>query len=77
MKESFIVYSLLVSGLSNCSQNLASLLVGVPIADKIGQNDGIPSSVHWSITGFFCVEYGVWINSATHCNFSVPVYCTY
>ena len=42
-KESFILYSLFVSGLSNWSQNLASLLVGVPIADKIGLNDGIPS----------------------------------
>ena len=43
-KEPFNVYSLLVSGLSNWSQNLASLYVGVPITDKIGQNDGIPSS---------------------------------
>ena len=43
-KESFIVYSLLASGLSNWSQNLAGLQVVVPIADKIGQNDGIQSS---------------------------------
>ena len=43
-KESFIVYSLFVNGFSNWSQNVASLWVGVPIADKIGRNDGIPSS---------------------------------
>ena len=43
-KESFIVYLLFVSGLSNWSQNLASLYVGVPIADKIWRNDGSPSS---------------------------------
>ena len=35
-KESFIVYSLFVNGLSNWSQNLASLQVRVPIAAKIG-----------------------------------------
>ena len=34
-KESFLVYLLFVSGLSNWSQNSASLQVGVPIADKI------------------------------------------
>ena len=28
----------------NWSQKLASLWVGVPIVDKVGQNDGIPSS---------------------------------
>ena len=43
-KESFIVYPLFVSVLSNWSQNLSSLLVGILIADKIGQHDGIPSS---------------------------------
>ena len=42
-KESLILYSLFVSGLSNWSQSLASLLVGAPFADEIGQNDDIPS----------------------------------
>ena len=42
-KESFIVYSLFVNGLSYLPQNLPSLLVGIPIVDKIWQNDGIPS----------------------------------
>ena len=51
-KESFIVYSLFVSGLSNWSQNLASLLVVLPIADKIRQNDAIPSSsALWILAG--------------------------
>ena len=44
IKESFIVYSLFVSTLTNWSQNLASLQVRVHIADKIGQSDGIQSS---------------------------------
>ena len=35
-KESFIVYSLFISGLSSWSQILASLQVSVPIAHKIG-----------------------------------------
>ena len=43
-KEFFTVYTLFVSGLSNWSQNLATLYLGVSIADKIGQNDGIPAS---------------------------------
>ena len=43
-KDSFIVYSLFVIGLSDWSQNLVSLLLGIPIADKIGRNDGISSS---------------------------------
>ena len=43
-KESLIVCSLFGSGLSYWSQDFASLLVGVPIADKAGQNDDIPSS---------------------------------
>ena len=42
-KESFFLYSLFVSGLNNWSQSLASLLVGAPFADKIGQNNVIPS----------------------------------
>ena len=46
-KESFIVYSLFLSGLSNWSQNLASLLVGNPIADKFGRNDQPSSSALW------------------------------
>ena len=43
-RESFILYLLFVSGLSNWSQILSSLHLGVPIKDKIGQNNGIPSS---------------------------------
>ena len=43
-KKSFIVYSLLISDFSNWSQSLCSLYVGVPTVDKIGQNDGVPSS---------------------------------
>ena len=51
-KESFIVYSLFVTGLSNWSQSLASLLVVLPIADKIRQNDAIPSSsALWILAG--------------------------
>ena len=42
-RESFILY-LFVSGLNNWSQILSSLYLGVPIKDKIGQNNGIPSS---------------------------------
>ena len=43
-KESLIVCSLFGSGLSYWSQNFASVSVGVPVADKAGQNDDIPSS---------------------------------
>ena len=43
-KESFLGYTLFVSGLNKWSQNGASLYLGVPITDKIGQNDGVPSS---------------------------------
>ena len=43
-KESFIVSSLLLRVFSSWSQNLAKLQVGVPIADRIEQKDGVPSS---------------------------------
>ena len=45
MKESLIVYSLVVRGSSIGTKNFASLYVGVPIADKIGLKDGRPSVI--------------------------------
>ena len=50
-KESFVVYPLLVRGLSKWSQNLAILYIDVPIVDKIEGNDGIAScNTLWILT---------------------------
>ena len=47
------VYSLVVRGPYNETKNLASLYVGVPMADKIGQKDGKPSVTNlWNMLDF-------------------------
>ena len=43
VKESLIVYSLVVRGSSNGTKNFASLYVSVPMADKLVLKDGRPS----------------------------------
>ena len=37
------MYSFKVKGVNNGTKKLDSLYLGVPIADKIGRKDGIPS----------------------------------
>ena len=50
VKESLIVYSLVVRGSSIGTKNFASLYVGVLMADKIGLKDGRPSvTLLWSL----------------------------
>ena len=55
MKNSPLSYiHCLLGGLSSWSQNLASLQVSVPIADKVGQKHGTPSSnTLWIMTGSY------------------------
>ena len=43
-KKPLLYNHCLVMGFSSWSQNLARLYVGVPIADRIRQKDGVPSS---------------------------------
>ena len=45
VKESLIVYSLVVRGSNIAIKNFASLFVGVLMADKIGLKDGRPSVI--------------------------------
>ena len=45
VKESLIVYSLVVRGSNIGIKNFASLFVGVLMADKIGPKDGRPSVI--------------------------------
>ena len=45
-----MVYSLVVRGSSFGTKNVASLYVGVPMADKIGLKDGRPSvTILWTL----------------------------
>ena len=45
-----MVYSLVVRGSSIGTKNVASLYVGVPMADKIGLKDGRPSvTILWTL----------------------------
>ena len=47
VKESLIVYSVVVRSSSTGTKNFARLYVGVPMADKIGLKDGSPSVTIW------------------------------
>ena len=50
VKDSLIVYSLVVRGFSIGTNNFASVFVGVPMADKIGLKDGRTSvTVLWTL----------------------------
>ena len=50
MKESLIVYSLVVRDCSIGTKNLASFYVGVPMADKLGLKDGRPPvAIFWTL----------------------------
>ena len=50
VKESLIVYSLVVWGSSVGTKNFASLYVGVPMADKTGLKDGRPCvTILWTL----------------------------
>ena len=53
VKESLIVYSLVVRGSSIGTKNFASLYVSVPLPDKIGLRDGRPSvKILWTLAEF-------------------------
>ena len=56
VKESLIVYSLVVRGSTIGTNNLASLYVGVPMADKIGLQDGRPSlTILWTLAKLYII----------------------
>ena len=50
VKESLIVYPLVLRGSNIGTKSFESLYVGVPIADKIGLKDGRPSvTILWTL----------------------------
>ena len=60
VKESLIVYSLVVRGSSIRTKNLASLYVGVPMTDKIGLGDGRPSvTILWTLAEPYIIIPGL------------------
>ena len=56
MKESLIVYYLVVTGSSIETKNFERLYVGVPMADKIGLKDGKQSvTILWTLANPYII----------------------